>query len=241
VHHSTVFPRVQIQAGTDRIVAPVGAWVLGDLADRSGLTRGLSEALAPLKQRRRGHDHCQVLTHLAVAIADGATTVSAIAVLRHQPDLFGRVASAPTVWRTLTTLTEETLTRIAAARAAARRRVWAAGLDPHCSVVDIDGTLVTAHSDKEGARPTYKRGFGFYPLLAPLDATGEPLAIQLRPGNAGSGTAADPIQVLDAALAQLPVDPATQSVMVRTDSAGCSTPSWRPATRGASASSSAIR
>lgn len=124
MHHSTVFPRVQIQAGTDRIVAHVGAWVLGNLADRSGLTRGLSEALAPLKQRRRGHDRGQVLTHLAVAIADGATTVSDIAVLRHQPDLFGRVASAPTVWRTLTTLTEEPLTRIAAARAAARRRGW---------------------------------------------------------------------------------------------------------------------
>jgi hypothetical protein len=50
VHHTTVFPRVQIRAGTDRIVAHVGAWVLGDLADRSGWTRGLSEALAPLKQ-----------------------------------------------------------------------------------------------------------------------------------------------------------------------------------------------
>jgi len=100
--------------------------------------------------------------------------------------------------------------------------VWAAGLDPHFSVIDIDGTLVTAHADKEGARPTDQRGFGFYPLLAPWDATGEPWAIQLRPGNAGSGTAADPIQVLDAALAQLPVDPATETVLVRTDSAGWS-------------------
>ena len=222
MHHSTVFPRVQIRAGTDRIVAHVGAWVLGELADRSGLTRGLSAALASLKQRRRGHDRGQVLTHLAVAIADGATTVSDIAVLRHQPDLFGRVASAPTVGRTLSALTGESLTRIAAARAAARRRVWAAGLDPHFYVIDIDGTLVTAHSDKEGARPTYKHGYGFYPLLATLDATGEPLAIQLRPGHAGSGTAVDHIQVLDAALAQLPVDPATETVIVRTDSAGCS-------------------
>ncbi len=108
---------MQIRAGTDRIVAPVGAWMLGELADRSGLTRGLSAALAPLKQRRRGHDRGQVLTQLAVAIADGATTVSDIAVLRHQPDLFGQVASAPTVWRRLTALTGESLTRIAAARA----------------------------------------------------------------------------------------------------------------------------
>ncbi len=80
--------------------------------------------MAPLKQRRRGHDRGQVLTQLAIAIADGATTVSDVAVWRHQPDLFGRVASAPTVWRTLSALTGESLTRIAAARAAARRRGW---------------------------------------------------------------------------------------------------------------------
>jgi len=119
VHHTTAFPRVQIRTGPDRIVAHVGAWVSGELADRRGLTRGLSEALVPLKQRRRGHDRGQVLTHLAIAIADGATTASDIAVLRHPPDLFGRIASAPTVWRTLTALTGETLTRIVAARAAA--------------------------------------------------------------------------------------------------------------------------
>ena len=203
-------------------MAHVGARVLGDLADRTGLTADLSAALTPLKQRRRGHDRGQVLTQLAVAIADGATTLSDIAVLRHQPALFGAVASTPTVWRTLTALTAEPLTRIAAARAAARRRVWAAGLDPKFYVVDIDGTLVTAHSDKEGAAPTYKRGYGFYPLVATLDATGEPLGALLRPGNAGSGTAVDHITVWDAALAQLPVDPHQQAVIVRTDSAGYS-------------------
>ncbi len=88
-------------------------------------------------------------------------------------------------------------------------------------MVDIDGTLVTAHSDKEGVAPTYKRGYGFYPLVATLDATGEPLVALLRPGNAGSGTATDHIRVLDAAPAQLPVDPQEQEVIVRTDSAGC--------------------
>jgi hypothetical protein len=147
--------------------------------------------------------------------------VSNIAVWRHDPDLVGRVASAPTVWRTPTALIAETLTRVAAARAAARRRVWAAGLDPHFDVIDIEGTVVTAHSDKEGARPTSKPGFGFSPLFATLDATGEPLAIPLRPGHAGAGTV-DPIPVLDAALAPRPVDPATPSVIVRTDRAGCS-------------------
>jgi len=96
----------------------------------------------------------------------------------------------------------------------------AAGLDPGFYGIDLDGTLVTAPAEAEGAAPTYKRGVGFYPLLVFLDATGEPLAGILRPGHAGSGTAADHVPVLDAALAQLPVDPATQAIIVRADSAG---------------------
>ena len=72
-------------------------------------------------------------------------------------------------------------------------------------MIDIDGTLLDAHSDKQDATPTYKRGFGFYPILAYLDATGEALAGLLRPGRAGSNNAADHLEPLDAALAQLPV------------------------------------
>jgi hypothetical protein len=200
-----------MRAGDDAIVAHAGTRVLGDLADRVGLTAGLSHALAGLKQRRQGHDRSRVFLQLALAIADGATWLSDIAVLRHQPASFGAAASVPTVRRTLTACPDTALTAIAAAHAAARRRVWAAGLDPGLYVIDLDGTLVIAHSDKEGAAPIYKQGDGFYPLLAPLDATGEPLAALLRPGNTGSGTAADHIQVLDAARAQLPVAPPSQT------------------------------
>jgi hypothetical protein len=89
-------------------------------------------------------------------------------------------------------------------------------------VIDLDATLLDAHSEKEHAAPTYKRGFGFHPLVAYLDATGEALAAKLRPGNAGSATATDHVEVLDAALVQLPVDPHQQQVIVRTDAAGCS-------------------
>lgn len=206
MNRNTSFPRPQIRPGDDRLVSHAGAYVLGDLADRTGLAAGLSQALAPLKRHQRGYDRGQVLTQLAVAIADGATTISDIDVLRLQPDLFGEVASAPTVWRLLSALEDESLTRIAAARAEARRRAWAAGLDPGFYVIDVDGSLVTAHSEKEGAAPNYKQGFGFYPLVATLDATGETLAALLRPGNAGSGTASDLIEVLDAALAQLPAE-----------------------------------
>ena len=153
-------------------------------------------------------------------IADGGTAISDLAVLRDQPSLFGEVASTPTAWRTLEAVDDAALSRIAAARSVARRRVWAAGADPKFYVIDFDATLITAHSDKTGASPNYKKGFGFHPLLAFLDATGEALAGILRPGNAGSNTVADHIVVLDAALAQLPVDPEQVEVIARADSAG---------------------
>jgi hypothetical protein len=99
------------------MVAQVGARVRGDLADRTGVTAGRSAALTPLKPRRRGHDRGPVLTQLAVAMAAGATTLSASAVLRHQPALLDAAASTPPVGRTLSALTANPLTRIAAARA----------------------------------------------------------------------------------------------------------------------------
>jgi len=215
-------PSLVVTTGGRGVVAHAGARLLCDLADRLGLSAGLSAAMAPTKRRRRGHDRGKVLIDLAVALADGATAISDLCVLANQPALFGEVASVPTAWRTLASIDEAALERIATARAQARRRAWASGMDSGFSVIDIDGTLLTSHSEKDGAAPTYKHGFGFYPLLAYLDATGEPLAALLRPGNAGSGTAADHIRVLDAALAQLPVDPHTKEVIVRTDSAALS-------------------
>ena len=215
-------PSVVVTSGGRGVVSHAGARLLCDLADRLGLTQGLSAAMAPTKKRQRGHDRGRVAVDLAVALADGATAISDLRALANQPALFGEVASVPTAWRTLDAIDEGALERIAAARAQARQRAWAAGMDPGFYVIDIDGTLVGAHSDKEQAAPTYKHGFGFYPLLAYLDATGEPLAGLLRPGNAGSGTAADHVTVLDAALGQLPVDPRTREIIVRTDSAGLS-------------------
>jgi hypothetical protein len=178
--------------------------------------------MASTKQRRRGHDRGEVLVDLGVMIADGGETISELVVLRNQPELFGEVASNPTAWRTLDAVDDDALERIKGARAQARAAAWAAGADPGFYVIDIDGTLVGSHSDKEHAAPTYKKGFGFHPLNAYLDATGEALAGLLRAGNAGSGTAADHITVLDDALAQLPIDPAAVQVTVRTDSAGLS-------------------
>ena len=195
-----------------------GSLLLAELADRVGLTAGLSAAMAHSRRRRSAHDPGVVLTHLAVMLADGGDCLADIAALRQQPELFGHVGSDPTVWRVLDSIHCDGLRNIAAARAAARAEAWMAGAAPDEIVIDIDGTLLDAHSDKQGATPTYKRGFGFYPILAYLDATGEALAGLLRPGRAGSNNAADHLAVLDAALDQLPDH--NMDVLVRTDTAG---------------------
>jgi hypothetical protein len=220
VNRSQGRSRLKVTGDGRGVVGHAGARLLSDLADQLGLTAGLSTAMLPTKQRLRGHDRGRVLADLAVMIADGGTAIADLAVLRDQPNLFGEVASTPTAWRTLEAVDGGALERIAQARAAARRRAWAAGADPGFYVIDLDATLITSHSDKAGAAPTYKRGFGFHPLLAFLDGTGEALAGLLRPGNAGSNTAADHVTVLTMALAQLPVDPATVEVIARADSAG---------------------
>ena len=212
-------PQLKVTADGRSVVGHAGARLLADLADEVGLTTGLSEAMAPTKQRRRGHDRGQVLVDLAVMVADDGETISDLATLRDQPELFGDVASTPTAWRTLEAVDGAAQERIAAARAQARAAVWAAGGDPGFYVLDFDGTLIGSHSDKEGAAPTYKRGFGFHPLLCFLDATGEALAGILRPGNAGSNTTADHVRLLGLALAQLPVDPTQAEVVARADSA----------------------
>ncbi len=211
--------RLVVTGDGGNVVGHAGVRVVCDLADALGLTDGLSAAMAATKRRRRGHDRGRVLVDLAVMLADGGETISDLAVLRDQPDLFGEVASLATAWRTLEAIDADTFARIAVARAAARRAAWAAGADPGFYVIDFDATLVNSHSEKEHAAPNYKRGFGFHPLMAYLDATGEALAAKLRPGNAGSNTAADHVEVLDMALAQLPVDPHEHEVIARTDSA----------------------
>jgi hypothetical protein len=188
------------------------------MADRSGLTGALSETLAGLRERNAGHDPGRVLTDLAVLLADGGRAISDLAVLRDQPALFGPVASTATAWRVLDKIDSAVLDRIRSARAVAREQLWAQRAEltgplaghraggrvwPGLRIM-LDATLVTAHSDKESAAPNFKGGYGFHPLTAWLDNTGEGLAAILRPGNSGSNTAADHITVTDLALAQIP-------------------------------------
>jgi hypothetical protein len=161
--------------------------------------------------------------------------VSHIEVFGDRHEVCGPVASMPTTWRMLDRIDEAHLSGVRAARAAARERAWAAGAGPDLTgllQIDVDATITISHSeDKENAAKTWKRTFGFHPLLAFLDrpevSGGESLGGLLRPGNAGSNTAADHITVLDQALSALPAharpcpaDPDSVRVVVRSDSAG---------------------
>lgn len=220
-------PRLDVSATGVGIVNHGGVRLLCDLADGLGLTEALSTAAAPVTGRGFRHDRGRVLVDLAVMLADGGRCLSDLSVLGTQEELFGPVASVPTAWRVVQTIDAAGLEAIDRARAETRRRVWEAGADPGFYVLDLDATLVGAHSDKEGAAPTYKRGYGFHPLLCYLDGTGEALAGVLRPGNAGSGTAADHVTVLDRALDQLPVFEHDRprdgvEIVARGDSAACS-------------------
>ena len=186
---------------------------------------------------RAVHDPGKVLLDVATAVALGGDCLADVAAVRAQPAVFGPVASDPTVSRLFAALAgdvDEAVAAIREVRARARAAVWArrrplAGTPGRRAggqvIVDIDATLVTAHSDKEGAEPTFKRGFGFAPMCAFVDhgehGTGETLAVDLRPGKASPWNSADHITVLDAALAQLPEHERGQ-VLVRADTGACS-------------------
>ena len=214
------------------VIAHSGSVAVRLLADRTGLTAELSKAMI-----RRNflplHDRGRVLSDVAVMLADGGEAIADIDVLRHQAGVLGAVASPPTVWRTLDEVTPGRLKKIATARARVRRHVWAqlpggvpasqvAGTDlDDVIVLDTDATIVVAHSEKENAAPTFKRTFGFHPLGVWCDNTSEFLAAKLRAGNAGSNTAADHIEVLTDATAQIPAAH-RKKLLIRSDGAGAS-------------------
>ena len=119
--------------------------------------------------------------------------------MRDQEPLFGAVASDATAFRAIDGIAADPglLEALRAARARARGNAWQAGAAPRRIVIDIDATLISAHSEKDGAAGTFKGGFGFHPLLAYLDESHEALAGLLRAGNAGANTAADHIDIVD--------------------------------------------
>ena len=212
--------RLQVVADGEGLTSRAGTALVAGVADQVGLTAGLSAALEGLRERRSGHDRGRVVRDLALTLADGGDCLADLRVLRDQEPLFGGVASDATGWRTLAALDERRLQAIRAARADARGRVWERAGAPERVILDLDGTLLTAHSDKEGAAGTYKGGFGFHPLLCYEATSEEALAGLLRPGNAGFNTASDHIELLEQALAQLPEQTRSPGLLVRCDRAG---------------------
>jgi hypothetical protein len=226
---------LSVEVGGRGVVSHAGTTAVRLLADRTGLTEGLSRALT-----RRGftpvHDRGRVFADTAVLIADGGRVLSDLAVLRDQGEMFESVASDPTLWRTLYSVGEVQRRKIARERARTREHVWSLikrrhGRIPPSRVADrdlgativirLDGSLVIAHSDKEWAAGTYKGTFGHHPLLATCDNTGESLALLLRKGSAGSNTTADHLEVLDAAISQIPTK-YRRDLLITVDGAGAS-------------------
>lgn len=226
-----------LDGGRESLVSSSGALLLGEVVRAAGLDLGLSTALSRWRPGRARHDPGKVLLDVATAVALGGDCLADVAALRAQPEVFGPVASDPTVSRVFTALAadvEEAVAAIRATRAQARARVWArrrplAGAagsrEGGQVIVDIDATLVTAHSDKQGAEPTFKRGFGFGPMCSFVDhgqhGTGEPLGLDLRPGKASPWDIDDHLAALGNALAQLP-EHEQGRVLVRADTGACS-------------------
>ncbi len=211
--------RPVVSADGEGVVGHSGTALLHETADRLGLTRALSRALASAFPGCRQHDPGSVVRDLAVMLADGGDCLSDLCVLRDHPDLFGTVASNATAWRVIDRLGDAGLSALREVRAEARKQAWAGGMQPQRLILDIDASLVIAHSEKESAAPTWKRTFGFHPMLCYLDGTTEALAGRLRPGNATANDAADQLVVLDDALEQLPPDRGSEPILVRGDSA----------------------
>jgi hypothetical protein len=228
---------LEVTGGGQGVVSHAGLALLRHLADKTGLTGGLSAALGT--PRILVHDRGRLTADLACAIADGARVISDFRVMSDQSELFGRVASVPTAWRALAEIARggaRADRRITAAVNMARRHAWAQAAARHGALpgirladkvldgvtcIRLDATVTFAHSGKEFAEANFK-GFGHHPLIAACDNTGgEPLAWMLRRGSAGSNTAADHLAVLDAAITALP--PAfRRKLMVTADGAGAS-------------------
>ena len=229
---------VKVGPSGDQVVAHVGLHALGCLADRLSLGEALSAGVSATGERAPLHDPGKVLVQTMLMLAGGGESCADIERLRCQSLLFGQVPSDSTVYRIFRRIDASTLDGLWGAMAKVRAKVWrrsSATTGSDRVVLDVDASLVDIHSEnKEGSAANYKRGYGFHPIFCFADATGEALGVLLRPGNATSNNAADNLAVVDAAINQLPVGIALghrigdaptlagREVMVRSDSAGCS-------------------
>lgn len=223
---------LSLSAGGRKLVGKAGIVPVRRLADKVGLTDCLSGALVR-RDFHPVHDRGAVLVFAACAVLLGSRSMSGIAVMRQAALVLGNPASASTLYRTLDAIGPVQLAKIASARAEVRSHVHALlDLRPGgfpwirvdgrpltgWTVLDIDASLVPAHSDKEGAEPN-RKGFGLHPILMFLDNTDGHLVCRLRPGSAGANTACDHIEVSTEAIRQLPTR-RRRRVLFRADGAG---------------------
>ena len=158
VKTQTTRQTVEVRADGEGLVSHAGAYLLVELADRLGLTAALAEAMAPTRERRSAHNPGVVVRDLAVSVADGGECVTDLGALRGQEELFGPVASETTAHRAIKSIDAARLEAIRGARAKALERAWDAGARPETITLDIDASLLTAHSEKQGAAGTYEKG-----------------------------------------------------------------------------------
>jgi Transposase DDE domain group 1 len=220
VRRDGLVDKLRVTADGTGVVSHAGSALLTGTADRVGLTRALSDAMAPTRQRASAHDPGVVLRDLVVMLADGGDCLADLGALRDQEDLFGGVASDWTAFRVIDSIDAACSERLRGAVATARARAWKLGARPERIVFDVDATLTTAYSQKQHAAGTFKKGYGHHPLLCYLDGSGEGMAAILRAGNAGSNTASDHTAVIDLALEQLDAQALQGEILVRGDGAG---------------------
>lgn len=235
---TTYIPRV---ASCSHLVSGAGVLPFAHVAELVGISSFLDSAVP-----RPGLTHTlgDVWVNLALSLIAGGDDVHDITLLSSVSTALASksLPSVTTAWRRITEYADTSeYVREGFIHAAkqARTRVWDLLGDhaPHRVatveqplVIDIDATLITAHSEKENATPTYKKGFGFHPLCAFIDYTsiglpgGEFLSCLLRPGNAGANTTSDHCQLVDEILATLPDhsdgQPWGKRLVIRADSAG---------------------
>jgi hypothetical protein len=216
---------VNVSADGDGLVSHAGSALLARVADRTGLTRALEFAVGEPGLRAGSHDRGRVIRDLAVMLADGGDCLADLRAVSDQAALFGSTASPSTAFRVIDRIasTPGLLDALRNAHARARERVWELAGAPERLTIDLDATLISAHSEKDGAAGTFKGGYGFAPMLAYADETGEALAGELRPGNAGANNATDQIRVAEQAVGQIPAEQIeTIRIVLRVDSAGAS-------------------
>jgi len=216
------------------LVSRSGLVVLDRVMCGTGLIDGFTDAFVALPWRH--HDPGVGFCQTVVGLADGAKTLTDVTAVAWNCGLFSSAASNSTMAEMFNRVASTELAGITRACAEARERAWAAGAGPNGStlIVDIDATLISAIDSKQDTGANYKGGYGFHSLVAVCAETGEVFDAMLRPGNAGSNTAADHVELLDRVVDALPsqwgvghnIDDTTtrldKRIVVRCDTAGAS-------------------